>query len=220
MCHSYACAPHHLRLPCVHNLLVGVGPAQLVESSSLLRAATQHPGSSSPVFLLRRSSAGVIWMGMVSLSSSSLGCLATSTIMALSHLMAWWSFHVCSVTADFSRVPFRQASWCSLSLVSNLLLVSPMQILPQLRWIRYTTLAFFTIGRGSFTLVSTERNDCPALKITFIPNFLHTHLMSSLMSAVYGSTTKGGAASLWWQVLGAFFTVRRPSVAERMEALG
>ena len=42
-----------------------------------------------------------------SLNSSSLECLAMSTTMVSSHLMAWWSFHVCSATADFSRVPFQ-----------------------------------------------------------------------------------------------------------------
>ena len=51
------------------------------------------------------------------------------------------------------------------------------------------------LGRGSFTLVSTERSDHPALKITFIPYFPHTHLMSSLRPAVYDSTTKGGCFS-------------------------
>ena len=125
-CLSYACEPHQLQSLFARDLSVGVGPARLVVPSCLLRAATQHPGSSSPVSLLRRSSAGVIWMWMASLSNSSLGCLAMSTTAVSSHLMVWWSFHACSATADFSSVPFRQASWCSLSLVSSLLLVSPM----------------------------------------------------------------------------------------------
>ena len=116
--HSYECMPHHLQSSFACNLSVGVGPARLVESSCLLRAATQHPGSSSPVSLLRCSPAGVIWMQTASLSSSSLGCLAMSTTVVSSHLMARWSFHACSATADFSKVPFQQASWCSLSLVS------------------------------------------------------------------------------------------------------
>ena len=114
MCHSYAYVPHHLRSQFTHNLSVGVGPAWLVESSCVLRAATQHPGSSNPGSLLRRSSAGFIWVWMASLSTSSLGCLAMSTTVVSSHLMAWWSFHACSATADFSRVPFWQVSWCSL----------------------------------------------------------------------------------------------------------
>ena len=94
----------------------------------LLSSQGSHPASrsSSLVSLLRRSSAGVIWMWMASFGSSSLGCLAMSTTMVSSHLMVWWSFHACSAIADFSRVPFQQASRCSLSLVSSLLLVSPM----------------------------------------------------------------------------------------------
>ena len=99
---------------------------RLVLPSCLLKVATQHPGSSSPVSLLRRSSTRVMLMWMASLSNSSLGCLAMWTTAASSHLMVCWSFHTCSATADFSRVPFLQASWCSLNQVYNLLLVSPM----------------------------------------------------------------------------------------------
>ena len=84
---------HHLLSLFARNLSVGVGPARLVESSCLLRAATQHPGSSSPVSLLRRSSTGVIWMWIASLNSSSLECLAMSTTVVSSYLMAWWSLH-------------------------------------------------------------------------------------------------------------------------------
>ena len=98
-----------------------IGPA-----FCLLEVANQHPGSPSPVSLLRCSSTGVMMMWMGSLSNSSLGCLTMSTTVVSSHFMACWSFHACSATADFSRVPFLQASWCSLNLVSNLLLVSPM----------------------------------------------------------------------------------------------
>ena len=108
-CHSYAWALHHLRLPFARNLSVGFRPAWL----NLLSSQGSHPASrsSSPVSLLRRSSAGVIWMWMASLSSSSsLGCLAMSTSVVSSHLMVWWSFHACSATADFSRVPFWQVS--------------------------------------------------------------------------------------------------------------
>ena len=85
MCHSYACAPHHLRSPFARNKSVGVGPARLIESSCLLRAATQYPGSSSPVSLLMHSSVGVIWMWMASLSSSLLRCLAMLTTVVSSN---------------------------------------------------------------------------------------------------------------------------------------
>ena len=86
-CLSYACEPHQLQSLFARDLSVGVGPARLVVPSCLLRAATQHPGSSSPASLLRHSSAGVIWMWMASLSNSSLGCLAMSTTAVSSHLM-------------------------------------------------------------------------------------------------------------------------------------
>ena len=95
-CLSYACELHQLQSLFARDLSVGVGPARLVVPSCFLRAATQHPGSSSPASLLRRSSAGVIWMWMASLSNSSLGCLAMSTTAVSSHLMVWWSFHACS----------------------------------------------------------------------------------------------------------------------------
>ena len=89
---SFLCL-HHLQSPFACNLSVGVGPARLVESSRLLRAATQHAGSSCPVSLLRHFSGWVTWMWMAPLSSSSLGCLAMSTTVVSSHLMVWWSFH-------------------------------------------------------------------------------------------------------------------------------
>ena len=54
----------------------------------VFKVATQHPGSSSPVSLLKRSSTGVMLMWMASLSNSSLGCLAMSTTVVSSHLMA------------------------------------------------------------------------------------------------------------------------------------
>ena len=44
-----------------------------------------------------------------------------------------------------------------LSLVSCLFLVSPMQALPQLQGIPYTTLGHFSTGKGSLTLDSTEQ---------------------------------------------------------------
>ena len=113
MCHSYTCAPHHLRSPLARNLSVGGGPARLVESSCLLRAATQQPGSSSPVSLLRRSSVGVIWMWMASLSSSSLGCLAMSTTVVSSHLMAWWFFDLGGCTPATSLPEGYQSQLCS-----------------------------------------------------------------------------------------------------------
>ena len=58
--------------------------------------------------------------------------------------------------------------------------------------IQYTTLDCFSIGRGSFTRVSTERSDSPDLKMTLMPYFLHTRLMSSLTPAVFDSITKRG----------------------------
>ena len=125
--HSYGYTLHHSLLPefvgFVGDPSAGV---QLVLPSCLLRVATQHPGRSSPVSLLRRSSTGVMLMWIASLSNSSLGCLAKSTTVVSFHLMVCWSFHAGSATADFSSVPFLQASWCSLKLVSNFLLVSLM----------------------------------------------------------------------------------------------
>ena len=50
-----------------------------------------------------------------------------------------------------------------------------------------------SIGRGSFTQVSTERSDSPDLKMTLMPYFLHTRLMSLLTPAVYSSITKIGS---------------------------
>ena len=73
MRHSYGCTSHHsLSLEFagfVGHPSVGV---QLALPSCLLKVATQHPGGSSPVSLLRRSSTGVILMLMASLNNSSL----------------------------------------------------------------------------------------------------------------------------------------------------
>ena len=83
-------------------------------------------------------------------------------------------------------------------------------------------LAFFSIGRGSFTLVSTERSDRPALKITLIPCFPHTD------ACCVRQHHQRGAASIRWQVSEALLTLRRPSgrvnegtwVATRPQHLG
>ena len=61
----------------------------------------QPPSIQGAQALLRRSSGGVIWMWMASLSSSSLGCLAMSTTVVSSHLKVWWYFNVCPVLQTF-----------------------------------------------------------------------------------------------------------------------
>ena len=146
------------------------------------KAATQHPGSSSPPSLLRWGCCSR--MCIASFSNSFLWVLAWSITVVSSHLIGWWFSHACSVRADFSNAPFWHASQCSFILVSSLLTVSPMYFLPQLQGIWYTTLDLFSIPRVSFTLVSMEQRDSPDLKTTFRPNFLQTRLMSSLTPSV------------------------------------
>ena len=181
--HIYSLASHALS-PEVES---GVSP----EAAGCLRstlaavpfkAATQHPGSSSPPSLLRWGCCSQ--MCIASFSNSFLWVLAWSITVVSSHLIGWWFSHACSVRADFSNAPFWHASQCSFILVSSLLTVSPMYFLPQLQGIWYTTLDLFSIPRVSFTLVSMEQRDSPDLKTTFRPNFLQTRLMSSLTPSV------------------------------------
>ena len=183
-------AIHHI----IHCQLVGLAgnPAahvRLVLPSCLLKAATQHPGSSSPVSLLRHSPSGVVLKWMASLSNSSPGCLAMSTTVVSSHLMACWSFHACSATAT-SPVPLPagflvlpQPGFQSSGLTNVDLAATAGDS---------HDLGPLSIGRRSFTRVSTERSDSPDLKMTLTPYFLHTHLMSLLTPAVYSSITKIG----------------------------
>lgn len=66
----------------------------LVLISCFFKASIQHFLISNLVSLLRRSSAGVIWMW----SGSSPGHLPLSTTVASSHLMEWRSLQACSAT--------------------------------------------------------------------------------------------------------------------------
>ena len=156
------------------------------------KAATQHPGSSSPPSLLRWGCCSR--MCIASFSNSSLWVLAWSITMASSHLIGLWFSHACSARADFSSAPFWHASRCSFILVSSLLTVSPMYFLPQLQGIWYTTLDLFFITRVSFTLVNMERRDSPDLKTTFSPNFLQT-LREMLDTTTYRRLKKDPTAT-------------------------
>ena len=109
------------------------------------KAATQHPGSSSPPSLLRWGCCNQ--MCMASFSNSSLLVLAWSICVASSLLIGWWFSHACSARADFSSAPFWHASRCSFILVSSRLTVSLMYFLPQLQGIWYTTFDLFSIPR-------------------------------------------------------------------------
>ena len=100
----------------------------------------------------------------------------------LFHLMEWLSFQA---TADFSSIPLWQAFLCSFSMVSSLLLISPIDLATAAgEAVLYTTLDCFSIGKGSFTLDSTEQSDRLYLKITCMPYLLQAHLMSSLTPVV------------------------------------
>ena len=72
------------------------------------KAATQHPGSSSPPSLLRWGCCSR--MCIASFSNSSLLVLAWSITVASSHLIGWWFSHACSARANFSSAPFWHAS--------------------------------------------------------------------------------------------------------------
>ena len=145
-CHHDLCEAHQQVSPEVSEW------RSLVLASCFLKAAIQHPGISSPVSLLRHSSAGVMWMWRTSIFGSSPGCLALSTTVATSQLIEWWSFQACCTIADFSSIPLWHAFQYSFSLVSSLLLVSRIYSLPQLQVILYTTLGCFSTGKGSIYL--------------------------------------------------------------------
>ena len=124
---------------------------QLVLASWLIKpaAAIQHLG--------RLSLSRVIWMWIASFSSSSFGCLAWSRTKVSSHLRGWWFSHVCSVTADVSNVPIWHASWCPLVWSPALFWFHQCVGLAIVAGIQYTTFDCFSIGRGSFALVSPSR---------------------------------------------------------------
>ena len=100
----------------------------------------------SPVFLLRHSLIGVIWMWRASLSGPSPGRLALSTTVAI-----WWS-------GEPSRHVLHP-SWCSFSLVLSLPLGITNVGLATAAGILYTTLDCFSTGKGSFTSDTTEWSD-------------------------------------------------------------
>ena len=95
---TYSHALHHSLSPEPAGPSVGVRLVWLMMLFRLLRAATQHPGSSGPVSLLRHSSAGVMWMWIVSLSNSSLGVCPFQLWLR----PIWWHVgpfrHICKVT--------------------------------------------------------------------------------------------------------------------------
>ena len=104
------------------NLSVGVRPARLVESSVFSGQPPSIQGTQACVSV----EAFLSW-GHLDVD----GFLDQQLPWVPGHvnhcgLIPLLAFHACSAAADFSRVPFRQASWCSLSLVSSLLLVSLM----------------------------------------------------------------------------------------------
>ena len=70
-----------------------------------------------------------------------------------------WFFHAYSATADFSTIPFLQASQCSLSLISSLCFVSLMQTWPQLQGIPYTTLYCLPCGEVPLTTVMRRQGE-------------------------------------------------------------
>ena len=83
--------------------------------------------------------------------------------------------------ADFSVCPLLHASLCSLThhtgRGSDRPLCHP---------------ASFSMGRGSFTLVSSERRVGPDWKTTFRSNFSQAFLICSLTPDTYGIVTTGG----------------------------
>ena len=81
--HIYSLASHHALSP--ETTSRGVTGSCGI---AFLKAAIQHPGSSSPPSLLREGRFSLMWIA--SLSISSLGVLAWSITVASSHLIGWW----------------------------------------------------------------------------------------------------------------------------------
>ena len=76
--------------------------------------------------LFRRVSIGKFWICRASLTCTSQGVRAISTMVVSSHLMGKWVIQVWSATAELWRFCLRQSSRCSLSLVSSSCVVSPI----------------------------------------------------------------------------------------------
>ena len=98
----------------------------------LLTMAAQQAGNSKPLSLglLKRQTSGVRLMYKASLIINSFLLLAWSNSVISFHLIEWLVLHACLAIADFSVIPFLHASSCSLILVSNLHIVSPMYTFP------------------------------------------------------------------------------------------
>ncbi len=129
---------------------------------------SQHPGSSKPLSLLNLVLSGVICMCRASLIFNSRFLLALSTNSYLFPLlMRWCCCQTCSAMTETFSSPLLQASWCSFTLCSSLLVVSPMHTLPQLQGILWMT-TYVVIGIVSLTLV---RCDLSVLLKTALPDY-------------------------------------------------
>ncbi len=81
---------------------------------------SQHSGSSKPMSLLKLLSS-VICMCRASLNFNSRFLLALSTTPTSSGLLGWCCCQACSAVAETFSSPLLQASWCSSTLCSSLL---------------------------------------------------------------------------------------------------
>ena len=122
-----------------------------------------------------------MWRG--SFSNSSLGLLAWSTTEVSSYLMQ------CSYNCRLLQYPFLKG----ISVLLHPGLQSPHS-LPNvdLTGNLVHNLGLLSTGSVSFTLVNTKWRIRLDLKITFIPNFLQTHLISLLTPATYRIAGKFG----------------------------
>ena len=93
MDHIYSLASHHALSPEAASRGV-TGSCGI----AFLKAAIQHPGSSSPPSLLREGWFSLMWIA--SLSISSLGVLAWSITVVSSHLIGWWFSHACTCVGE------------------------------------------------------------------------------------------------------------------------
>ena len=165
----------------------------------------QHSSSSSPPSHLKCSSARVIWMCSTNFCNSSLGNQAWSmtSIPSLpvacqfSHACSdyWWSFHCPFVVAI---LVFHHPGHQSPLSISNVDLICICRVYGTTCCIS----APVTVD-SSFTLASNGDRVCPDLKTTLTPNFLQTHLMSSLFPATYGWPSLRVYLPPWIQLLGS-----------------
>ena len=115
---------------------------------------------------LKQQSLSITWLGNAYFTRSCTCMPAQATTCVSLHSRGWLNLHPRSAIVDFSNSPRLQAFSCSFSLDSSPQMVLPIYDCPHEQGTWYTTKDCFSHGKGSFTLVISERIDLAIFKAT------------------------------------------------------